>query len=80
VLDAGVADALGAFTERRQAQQRRSGEMLSRQRLEADHHCRQAERIGACPQLAEERAMPDMDAIEGADRDHAAGWGQRSVH
>lgn len=61
-----------------QTRRRRGGcEELARQRLEAHRHCRHTECAGTCHSVLHQRPMPQMQAIEGADADHASAREQR---
>jgi len=80
-VEAQQADALGTEIAQafelgaRQGQPRRRamrGEEFARQRLEAHRHRRHAQGLGARQRMAHQRAMAQVQAVEGADADHAS--------
>jgi hypothetical protein len=69
------AQALELAARQQQARRRFiAGEELARQRLEAQRHRGHAGGTRALAHAADQRLMPQMEAVEGADANHAALW------
>ena len=74
LVDARLRDALGLVAQPHQARRRRiPREELLRLRLEADHGRRQPRLAAALSQDGQDRLVPEMDAVEVADRDGPPG-------
>ena len=74
LVDARRRDARGLVAQPHQPRRRRSRlEMLFRLGLEADHGRRQPQLAAAFPQCRQDRLVPEMQAVEVADRDRAPG-------
>ena len=73
-VDARRRDARGLVAKAHQPRRRRGRlEVLLRLGLEADHGRRQPQLAAAFPECRQDRLVPEMQAVEVADRDRAPG-------
>ena len=77
-IAAQCAQALGLGTWQHQARwQLRGSEELTRQGFEAEPHCRHTQHPRTRHRVAHQRTMPQVQAIESTDADHAPLWAKR---